>query len=144
MRAAISRASPAAFEVYRDSYLSLRLPTPYSLQKQSKDRLQEMTIFVEAEKSGVIVGTIACSVVNPKKATFANGDILPAAQGSGIATGLLKHAKRTSAKAAAPDQSRYNRAAQAAIRFYERSGFFYVGEGPGLFGMPLYEYVKTI
>jgi len=135
----------AAFEVYRDSYTHAAFAdtilTPETIQR----RLQEMTVFVETEKSGVIVGTIACGVVNPEEGHIRGMAILPAAQGSGIATGLLKHAE------AHFRQSSCNRISldttaplKRAIRFYERSGFSTSGKVQDFFGMPLYEYVKTI
>ena len=135
----------AAFEVYRDSYTHAAFAdtilTPETIQR----RLQEMTVFVETEKSGVIVGTIACGVVNPEEGHIRGMAILPTAQGRGIAAGLLTHAEahfrqnncnRISLDTTAP--------LKRAIRFYERSGFFTSGKIQDFFGMPLYEYVKTI
>jgi putative acetyltransferase len=104
-----------------------------------------MTVFVETEKSGVIAGTIACSVVNPEEGHIRRMAILPAAQGSGIAAVLLTHAEahfrqrkcnRISLDTTAP--------LKRAIRFYERSGFSLSRKVQDFFGMPLYEYVKTI
>jgi len=135
----------AAFEVYRGSYTAAAFAdtilTPETLQR----RLQEMIVFVATEKSGEIVGTIACSVVNTEEGHVRGMAILPTAQGSGIAAGLLKHAeahfrkrncKRISLDTTAP--------LTRAIRFYERAGFSRSGKVQDFFGMPLYEYVKAI
>jgi GNAT superfamily N-acetyltransferase len=135
----------AAFEVYRDSYspgaFADTILTPETIQI----RLEAMTVFVETEKSGGVVGTIACSVVNPEEGHIRGMAILPTAQGGGIAARLLAHAEthfrerncnRISLDTTAP--------LKRAIRFYERSGFSPSGKVQDFFGMPLYEYVKTI
>ena len=135
----------AAFEAYRDSYTPAAFAdtilTPETIQR----RLQEMTVFIETEKSGAIVGTIACSVLNLEEGHIRGMAILPTAQGSGIAAGLLTHVEahfrqrncnRISLDTTAP--------LKRAIRFYERSGFSPSGKVQDFFGMPLYEYVKTI
>jgi ribosomal protein S18 acetylase RimI-like enzyme len=145
MRAAFSRCLSAAFEVYRDSYTPAAFAdtilTPETIQR----RFQEMTVFVATEKSGEIVGTIACSVVHPEEGHIRGMAVLPASQGSGIAARLLARAeahsrqrgcKRISLDTTAP--------LTRAIRFYESSGFSPSGKIQDFFGMPLYEYVKTI
>jgi ribosomal protein S18 acetylase RimI-like enzyme len=108
-------------------------------------RFQEMTVFIATEKSGEIVGTIACSVVHLEQGHIRGMAILPTAQGRGIAARLLAHAeahfrkrncKRISLDTTAP--------LTRAIRFYERSGFSPSGKVRDFFGMPLYEYVKII
>ena len=135
----------AAFEVYRDSYTPAAFADTILTPETIKRRLQEMSVFVETEKSGVIVGTIACGLVNPDEGHIRGMAILPTAQGSGIAAGLLTHAEahfrqrncnRISLDTTAP--------LKRAIRFYERSGFSPSGKVQDFFGMPLYEYVKTI
>jgi N-acetylglutamate synthase-like GNAT family acetyltransferase len=135
----------AAFELYRDSYTPVvfadMILTPETLQR----RFQEMTVFVAAEKSGEIVGTIACSVVHQEEGHIRGMAILPTSQGSGIAARLLAHTeasfrqrncKRISLDTTAP--------LTRAIRFYERFGFSPSGKVQDFFGMPLYEYLKTI
>ena len=135
----------AAFEVYRDSYTLAAFAdtvlTPETIQR----RLQEMTVFVETQESGVIVGTIACSVVNLEEGHIRGMAVLPTAQGSGVAGRLLAHAEayfrqrnceRISLDTTAP--------LKKAIRFYKRSGFSPSGKVQDFFGMPLYEYVKAI
>ena len=135
----------AAFEVYRDSYTPAAFADTILTPERMQKRLQEMTVFVATEKSGEIVGTIACSVVNPEEGHIRGMAILPTAQGSGIAARLLTRAeahfrqrncKRISLDTTAP--------LTRAIRFYERSGFSPSEKVQDFFGMPLYEYVKTI
>jgi L-amino acid N-acyltransferase YncA len=51
----------AAFEEYRGSYTSGAFANTVLTAETIAKRLQEMTVFVATEKSGEIVGTIACS-----------------------------------------------------------------------------------
>jgi ribosomal protein S18 acetylase RimI-like enzyme len=135
----------AAFEVYRDSYTPAAFADTILTPETMQRRFQEMTVFVATENSLEIVGTIACSVVHPEEGHIRGMAILPTAQGSGIAARLLARAeahfrqrncKRISLDTTAP--------LTRAIRFYERSGFSPSGKVQDFFGMPLYEYVKTI
>ncbi len=135
----------AAFEMYRDGYTAAAFADTILTPETIQVRLQEMNVFVATEKSGEIVGTIACSVLDPEEGHIRGMAILPASQGSGIAARLLRHAeayfwqrdcKRISLDTTAP--------LKRAIRFYERSGFSPSGKAQDFFGMPLYEYVKTI
>jgi N-acetylglutamate synthase-like GNAT family acetyltransferase len=135
----------AAFEVYREKYTAAAFADTVLTLETLHGRFQEMTVFVATENSGEIVGTIACSVINPEEGHIRGMAILPNAQGSGVAARLLAHAeahyrqrncKRISLDTTAP--------LQRAIRFYERSGFSPSGKVQNFFGMPLYEYVKTI
>jgi N-acetylglutamate synthase-like GNAT family acetyltransferase len=135
----------AAFEVYRDSYTPAAFADTILTPETMQRRFQEMTVFVATEKSGEIIGTIACGVVNPEEGHIRGMAILPTAQGTGVAARLLtqaethfreKNCMRISLDTTAP--------LKRAIRFYERSGFSPSGKAQDFFGMPLYEYVKTI
>ena len=135
----------AAFEVYRGSYTPAAFADTVLTPETLRRRLQEMTVFVATEKSGEIVGTIACSVVNPEEGHIRGMAILPSAQGSGIAARLLTHAEayfrqRNCARISLDTTAPLKR----AIRFYERSGFSTSGKVRDFFGMPLYEYLKAI
>jgi len=135
----------AAFEVYRDRYTPAAFADTILNSETIHGRLQAMTVFVATAESGEIVGTIACSVVNPEEGHIRGMAILPSAQGTGVAARLLTHAeahfreqncKRISLDTTAP--------LERAIRFYERSGFSPSGKVQDFFGMPLNEYVKTV
>jgi len=135
----------AAFEVYRDSYTPAAFADTILTPETLHGRLQVMTVSVATETSGEIVGTIACSVVNPEEGHIRGMAVLPTAQGSGVAGRLLAHAEayfrqrnceRVSLDTTAP--------LKRAIRFYQRSGFSPSGKVQDFFGMPLYEYVKAI
>jgi ribosomal-protein-alanine N-acetyltransferase len=134
----------AAFEKYRESYTSGAFADTILTPETLEVRLQEMTIFVATEKSGEIVGTIACSLVSPEEGHIRGMAVHPASQGRGIAVRLLTHAeahfretkcKRITLDATAP--------LKRAIRLYERFGFCPSGKIQDFFGMTLMEYVKT-
>ena len=135
----------AAFEVYRDSYTPAAFADTILTPETLQGRFQEMTVFVATGESGEIVGTIACNVIHPEEGHIRGMAVLPVSQGSGIAARLLAHAeahfrqrncKRISLDTTSP--------LTRAIRFYIRSGFSPSGKVQDFFGMPLYEYVKTI
>ena len=135
----------AAFEEYRDSYTSGAFADTVLTPETIAKRLQEMTVFVATEKSGEIVGTIACGAVNAEEGHIRGMAVLPASQGTGVASRLLMRAEshfregnytRISLDTTSP--------LARAIRLYERFGFAPSGKIQDFFGMPLMEYVKTI
>jgi ribosomal protein S18 acetylase RimI-like enzyme len=135
----------AAFEEHRASYTSGAFADTVLTAETIAKRFQQMTVFVATEKSGEIVGTIACGVVNAEEGHIRGMAVLPALQGTGIAVRLLMQAesyfregnlKRISLDTTAP--------LERAIRFYKRFGFSRSGKIQDFFGMPLMEYVKTI
>lgn len=67
----------AAFDEYRDSHTSSAFAETVLTAEKLAKRLQEMTGFVVVEKSGEIVGTIACGVVNAEKATSGGWRFFP-------------------------------------------------------------------
>jgi ribosomal protein S18 acetylase RimI-like enzyme len=135
----------AAFEQYRDSYTSAAFTDTVLTVETIAKRLQDMTVFVATDKSGEIVGTIACGIVNAEEGHIRGMAVVPAFQGSGIAAQLLMRAewhfregncKKISLDTTSP--------LERAIRLYERFGFSPSGKVQDFFGMPLMEYVKTI
>jgi len=135
----------AAFEVYRDSYTPAAFADTILTPETMQRRFQGMTVFVATGKSGEIVGTIACSVINTEQGHIRGMAVLPASQGSGVAARLLAHAEshlRTrNCKWLSLDTTA---SLTRAIRFYEGSGFFPSGKVQAFFGMLLYEYIKAI
>jgi hypothetical protein len=67
----------AAFDEYRDSYTSGAFADTVLTAETIAKRLQKMTVFVATEKSGEIVGTIACGVVNAEKAISGEWRLFP-------------------------------------------------------------------
>ena len=68
----------AAFEEYRDSYTSGAFADTVLAGDTIANRLQGMTVFVANEKSGEIVGTIACGVVNAAEGHIRGMAVVPA------------------------------------------------------------------
>lgn len=125
--------TPAA---YQDTVL-----TPESIQH----RMHSMTVFVAVAGSGEIVGTIACQAVSPEEGHLRGMAVLPEWQGGGIAVQLLRAAeaelrgrncKRITLDTTEP--------LQRAMHFYEKNGYRRSGKVSDFFGMPLFEYVKTV
>jgi len=135
----------AAFAEYRDNYTPGAFADTVLTTETIAKRLQEMTMFVAIEKSGEIVGTIACSVVGPQEGHIRGMAVLPASQGTGVAARLLlcaeSHFRETNCKRITLDTTAPLR---RAIRLYERFGFCPSGKIQDFFGMPLIEYVKSI
>jgi predicted N-acetyltransferase YhbS len=88
----------AAFEPYRSSYTPEAFADTVLTPEVLQHRLATMCLFVAVSDSGEIVGTIGCHVVHPsghsashsKQGHFRGMAVLPAWQGSGVASRLLK------------------------------------------------------
>ena len=152
----IRRATPAdadsilnclssAFAAYRDRYTAAAYADTVLSGETIRDRMASMALFVAVTESGEIVGTIGCQVVTPVQGHLRGMAVLPQWQGDGIAAMLLT--------AAETELSNSNCARitldttvplERAMRFYEREGYRRSGKATDFFGMPLFEYVKTI
>lgn len=135
----------AAFAEYRDSYTAGAFADTVLTTESITGRLREMTVFVATGKSGEIVGTIACGIVNVEEGHIRGMAVLPASRGTGIATGLLiraeSHFRERNCKSISLDTTA---PLETARRLYEKFGFVRSGSIQDFFGMPLMEYVKTI
>jgi predicted N-acetyltransferase YhbS len=80
----------AAFDEYRDSYTSGAFADTVLTAESIAGRLQEMIVFVATDKSGEIVGTIACGIVGAEEGHIRGMAVLPAWQGTGIAARSLR------------------------------------------------------
>ncbi len=89
----ILRCLSAAFEQYRESYTSAGYLDTVLTPKTIADRLEKMFVFVAADDSGQIVGTIARNVVGQDQGHVRGMAVLPAWQGAGIAARLLECAE---------------------------------------------------
>jgi ribosomal protein S18 acetylase RimI-like enzyme len=109
-----------------------------------------MSVFVAVSESGEVVGTVGGGVVDDDEADAGEGHIRgmavkPEWQGSGVAQQLLEMVEvelgqlkcsRITLDTTMP--------LERAMRFYERNGYRRSGRISDFFGMPLYEYVKTV
>lgn len=141
----ILRCLSAAFEQYQDKYTSAGYLDTVLTPESVASRLEEMFVFVAADESGQIVGTVACNIIRPDEGHVRGMAVLPAWHGAGVAARLLKCAesrlrecncKRVSLDTTEP--------LQRAIHFYEKNGFRRSGKVRDFFGMPLFEYVKRL
>jgi ribosomal protein S18 acetylase RimI-like enzyme len=135
----------AAFEEYRSSYTPAGFLDTVLAPDTIRQRLKEMFVFVATDESDQIVGTIACNVIDEDEGHIRGMAVLPAWQGAGLAARLLSCAesqllgqgcKRVSLDTTEP--------LQRAIHFYEKNGFCPSRRIRDFFGMPLFEYVKTL
>ncbi len=154
-----------AFEDYRAFYTPAAfldtVLTPETLQA----RLAEMSVFVAVhpasqmdhnpvavlpsiDRSAVIpliVGTIACHVVDDKEGHLRGMAVLPAWRGTGLASQLLSRAE---SELRARNRTRITldttEPLQHAMRFYEKHGYRSSGKISDFFGMPLFEYYKVL
>lgn len=109
-------------------------------------RLREMRVFVAVEMgTSVIVGTISCKIVSKQEGHLRGMAVLPHWQGGLVASELLARAEQE-----LRDQGCISitldttQPLQRAMRFYERRGFHKTGRITDFYGMPLFEYRKTI
>ena len=134
-----------AFEVYRDQYT----PDAYRdtvLTAESADRrLREMTILVAEDKSGEIVGTIACQALDSGEGHLRGMAVIPGFQGKGVAEKLLSAAEAGLRESGCSWVTLDTTSPlERAIRFYTRQGYQPTGTTRDFFGMPVYEYAKNL
>ena len=141
---AILACLAAAFEPYRDQYSRGAFEDTTLTPSTIEARMREMDVFV-AEFDGEIVGTIATGMVSRDEGHLRGMAVLPSSQGLGIAEQLLSAAeahlrargcKRVTLDTTAP--------LQRALCFYEKHGYRATGKVGDFYGMPLYEYAKTL
>jgi ribosomal protein S18 acetylase RimI-like enzyme len=135
----------AAFAPYHDSYTPAAyldtVLTPETLQ----DRLAHMQVFVAQTSSGQIVGTIACQVMSHGEGHLRGMAVLPTCQGTGIAAQLLNHAEAELRRQNCTYITLNTTAPlERAKRFYEKFGFRRSGKITDFFGMPLFEFHKSL
>ncbi|MFZ0704352.1 MAG: GNAT family N-acetyltransferase [Candidatus Korobacteraceae bacterium] len=135
----------AAFEPFRNAYTDGAYEdTVLTLDSLSR-RLGEMTVLVAVDRSGKVIGTIACKASGDGEGHLRGMAVLPDCQGCGIADQLLQRAE---AELIAAHCSRITLATtqplERAMRFYERHGYRRSGRTQGFFLMRLIEYVKPL
>jgi ribosomal protein S18 acetylase RimI-like enzyme len=124
------------FEAFRDT-----APTTSAMAR----RLEEMCLFVAVTESGEIVGSVGYKLVDTEEAHLRGMAVPPKYQGSGIAQRLLE---------AAESEVRLRQCARItlgttlplkrAVAFYEKNGYRSSGKVSDFYGMPLYEYTKSL
>ncbi len=135
-----------AFAPYSHYYSSEAFLDTVLSSETLKHRMKLMKVLVAVGRNnGDIIGTVACNVVSPQEGHLRGMAVLEAWQGAGVAQQLLEHAEtelrlqgctRVTLDTTEP--------LKRAICFYERNGFRLSGRVTDFFGMPLYEYVKSL
>lgn len=143
-RDAILSCLAAAFGPYRSEYTPGAFADTVLKEETVQRRVSEMCVFV-AVSDGEVVGTIACTNVSSDEGHLRGMAVLPQRQGTGVALALLEAAeaelRRRGCKRVTLDTTE---PLTRAIRFYEKNGYFASGRVSDFFGMPLYEYAKSL
>ncbi len=141
----ILRCLHAAFEPYRDRYTPEGFRDTVLTPETVHHRLAAMAVFVAVTPAGEIAGTIGCHVVSSEEGHIRGMAVLPEWQGAAVAAQLLQaaecelrssHCRRVTLDTTEP--------LARAMRFYERNGYRRSGKVDDFFGMPLFEYVKSL
>jgi GNAT superfamily N-acetyltransferase len=104
-----------------------------------------MSLFVAVAEDGVVLGTIATSVVDQEEGHLRGMAVLPDWQGRGVAQRLLEAAlAELRARGCTRVTLDTTEPLRRAVRFYEANGFAPTGRVAEFFGMLLYEYVTTL
>jgi len=133
----------AAFETYRPQYTPEGFADTVLDEETIKRRMLEMSVLV-AVCEDTVVGTIGCAV-KAEEGHLRGMAVHPDWQGTEIASALLRAAENelrgrkctfVTLDTTAP--------LKRAARFYEKHGFSVSGRISDFFGMPLYEYSKSL
>jgi len=142
---ALAGCLDAAFKPFRGEYTFAAFRDTVPTASEMARRLAEMCLFVAVIESGEIVGTLGYRRVDAEESHLRGMAVPPKYQGSGIAKQLLeavesdlrlKHCLRISLGTTLP--------LKRATSFYEKNGYRLSGKVSDFFGMPLYEYTKTL
>jgi putative acetyltransferase len=110
-----------------------------------EERLAKMAVFVAVNDSNQVIGTIACQVVGQDEGHLRGMAVLPAWHGAGVASLLLQRGECELRKKGCTHVTLDTTAPLArAMRFYERNGYRRSGKIADFFGMPLFEYHKSL
>ena len=133
----------AAFEKYHDQYTPEGFADTVLGRETIQARLQDMHVFV-AVLGGRIVGTIGCAI-SQKEGHLRGMAVHPDLQGTEVALALLRAAENELRDKGCTFVTLDTTAPlKRAIRFYEKHGFSASGKVSDFFGMPLYEFSKSL
>ena len=152
----IRRATPAdapgilaclrvAFASYQSSYTAPAYEDTVLTGETLAQRFQFMSILVAVSGSGGIIGTVGCNAVGNGVGHLRGMAVLKDWQGGGVAQQLLTSVE-AELRALGCERVTLDTTAplQRAIRFYERNGYRATGHVSDFFGMPLFEYAKSL
>jgi GNAT superfamily N-acetyltransferase len=104
-----------------------------------------MSVVVATSTSGEVVGTVAYKVLEGGEGHLRGMSVRPEWHGSGLSKTLLQTAEDELRKAGCKTITLdTTEPLTSAIRFYEKNSFRPTGKIGCFFGMPLFEYSKSI
>jgi N-acetylglutamate synthase-like GNAT family acetyltransferase len=134
-----------AFHEFRTSYTTEAFRDTVLTPETVRERLGAMRVFIAVDEAGQVVGTIACQIVGKNEGHIRGMAVLPGWRSTGVALQLLRttesHLRQSECTRVSLDTTAPLR---RAIRFYETNGFRPSGKARDFFGMPLFEYIKTL
>jgi ribosomal protein S18 acetylase RimI-like enzyme len=138
----------AAFEPYRQHYSPAGFADTTLDSETIQRRMAEMSVFVAEENGEDVIATIAGNVVassGGEEGHIRGMAVLAEWQGQGIAE-LLLAAVESELRSRGCKYITLDTTAplERAIKFYERHGYRRSGKVGDFFGMPLYEYMKSL
>ena len=140
----IRRCLAAAFEPFRSEYTDGAYADTVPGANAIRDRLAHMVVYVAESRDEEIVGTVACSI-HGNDGHLRGMAVHPEWQGQGIAEQLLRSAELELIEAGCRQMTLdTTEPLRRAANFYRRNGFTPSGKVTDFFGMPLYEYVKSL
>ena len=134
-----------AFAPYREAYTPAAFGDTVLSPETIGRRLSDMKTLVAASEAGVIVGCIGYNIVEEGEGHLRGMAVRPEFLGAGVAQSLLELALRELRKLDCDSVTLDTTAPLTrAMRFYERNGFRRSGISRDFFGMPLFEYIKSL
>jgi ribosomal protein S18 acetylase RimI-like enzyme len=109
-----------------------------------RKRIETMTVLVARNELGLIIGTVGAAV-RGAAGHIRGMAVVPSLQGCHVANHLLEAIEGELTVAGCSFVTLDTTAPLArAIRFYERNGYVRSGTVSNFFGMPLFEYMKSL
>lgn len=134
-----------AFEPYRAAYTAGAFADTVLTPETLALRFTSMTILVADAAGGVVAGTIAASVEPNREGHLRGMAVSTGWQGSGVASALLAAAESVvTARGCTRITLDTTAPLTRAIAFYRRRGYKPTGRVQDFYGMPLYEYARTL
>jgi GNAT superfamily N-acetyltransferase len=135
----------AAFEPYRESYTPDGFRDTVPTVEDARRRLKEMTILIAEDGCSRIVGSLSYRVHGSCEGHLRGMAVIPEFQGTGVAERMLRAAE------AALRELGCSRVTldttlplKRATRFYMRHEYKATGITKDFYGMPLFEFEKTL
>jgi GNAT superfamily N-acetyltransferase len=143
--AAVLECLGSAFAPYRESYTAEAFADTVLNPDAFRQRLSEMSVVVATNPSGEVVGTIAYKVLDGGEGHLRGMAVCPQWRGTGLSAALLETAENELRKAGCKTVTLdTTEPLKRALRFYEKNGYRPTGKVASFFGMPLFEYSKSI